>query len=603
MNNVIIGTSGHVDHGKTKLIKALTGTDTDRLSEEKQRGITIDLGFANLENDKNLDIGIIDVPGHEKFIKNMLSGIGGIDIVLLVIAADESVMPQTIEHFNIIKGLGIKSGVIAITKSDLVDKETIELVKLEIMDLVSGSFLENAEIITTSVEKKENIQWLKSSLIKIANNLNDREIYDNSFRMPIDRIFTIKGFGTVVTGTAISGKISLKEDMTIYPSLLPCKVRGLQVHNWQTNYAYIGQRIAINISNIEKDKILRGDVIATKNSLENTMLLDVSLELFQNTKRKLKNNDRVHLYIGAKELLAKVIIYGSEAINKGESCYAQLRLEEQIAVKRDDRFIIRFYSPLETFGFGIILNENPKKLKKLKEYNNEYFKLLDSNYKDYLYAKIKYGKNRYPKQITDDDRVVSLINEYVVDKDRFLNYIEYSKSILTEFYDKNKSELGMKKDEFINKLDMNKEFSLAILDKLVKNETVINKNGIICLKNHEINLTEKDKILISQILTVFKDQGFTIAKLNQLDLPNNSDVLIKYLVNTGELIILADNYYIHKENYNKSLEIIKSHKSGISLSEFRDKLNTSRKSALLILDYMDSKGITYKVEDLRFINM
>ena len=437
MNNVIIGISGHVDHGKTKLIEALTGIDTDRLSEEKQRGITIDLGFANLENDKDLDIGIIDVPGHEKFIKNMLSGIGGIDMVLLVVAADEGVMPQTKEHFNIVKGLGIKTGIIAITKSDLADDETIELVKLEIMDLVSGSFLEQAEVITTSVKTNDNIILLKKKLIDLASSTIQEDIKDNTFRMPVDRVFTIKGFGTVVTGTAISGRISIKDEMTIYPSLLPCKIRGLQVHSKEENNAYKGQRIALNISSIDKDKINRGDVIASKDSLNNSMLLDVKVELFEDTKRKLKNNDRVHLYIGSMELLAKVVLFNNESIIKGESSYAQLRLEEEIAVKRDDKFIIRFYSPLETFGFGKILNENPKKLKRLKEYNEEYFKLLDGTYHDYIYALVKYGKNRYPKFDINDKRVTLLNNGYVIDNDRYIKYKENANIILLDFYEKN----------------------------------------------------------------------------------------------------------------------------------------------------------------------
>jgi selenocysteine-specific elongation factor len=603
MNNIIIGTSGHVDHGKTKLIEALTGIDTDRLSEEKQRGITIDLGFANLENDRNLDIGIIDVPGHEKFIKNMLAGIGGIDVVLLVVAADEGVMPQTKEHFNIVKGLGIKTGIIVITKADMADEETIELVKLEILDLVSGSFLEDAEVITTSVINGENIQLLKDKLIDLAYRVNKDELNEKSFRMPIDRVFTIKGFGTVVTGTAISGEISLKDDLTIYPSLLSCKVRGLQVHGNEESTAYRGQRIAVNISNVDRDKINRGDVIAEKNSLKNSMLLDVKIGLFDDTKRKLKNNDRVHLYIGAKELLAKVVLFKAESISRGEYTYAQFRLEEEIAVKRDDRFIIRFYSPLETFGFGTVLNENPKKLKRLKEYNGEYFQLLDGNYNDYICAIVKYGKNRYPKSDIRDDRIINLSNGFAIDRDRYKGYEEFSTSILIDFYDRKKTEPGMKKDEFLNKIDDNREFALALLENFIEKGLFKNSNGLICLKNHKIQLSNKELDTIALLNNIFNNQGFQITNIKQLDIPDNSTNLLKYMVNTGELILLDENYYISKDRFDEAKELFKNQKEGISLGEFRDKLNTSRKSALLLLEYMDSKGITYKSGELRYINM
>ena len=364
MRNVIVGTAGHIDHGKTCLIQALTGIDTDRLKEEKQRGITIELGFADLPNDRGLDIGIIDVPGHEKFIRHMLAGIGGIDLVLLVVAADEGFMPQTIEHFGIIKMLGISKGIVVITKIDMVDEEWLGIIREDIQDHVTGTFLENAPVIEVSSRTGEGIESLKECILSLASQCGGRYEDPELLRLPIDRVFTISGFGTVVTGTLLEGSVRLGDEVTLYPSELKAKVRNLQIHGVDTLQAKAGQRTAINLTGIKKEDICRGHVISRSRSLENTYMLDVRIDMFDQTRRTLKNGSRVHFYCGTAELLCKVVLLDTEALSEGQTGFAQLRFEEPVAVRNTDRFILRFYSPMETIGGGIILDATAKKKKR-----------------------------------------------------------------------------------------------------------------------------------------------------------------------------------------------------------------------------------------------
>ena len=382
MKNVVIGTAGHIDHGKTTLIKALTGRETDTLDEEKKRGISINLGFTYFDLPNNRRAGIVDVPGHEKFIKNMLAGASGIDIVLLVVAADEGVMPQTVEHLDILSFLNIKNGIVVLTKSDTVDDEFRELVKEDICEKIKGTFLEDAEIIEVDSISKRGIDTLIekidkttsiSSLIlsifsidKMSDDIEDKN--ENSpARLNIDRVFSIKGFGTVITGTLIEGKISIEDDLVIYPQVLKTKIRSIQVHGENKDTAYAGQRTAINISNVKVDDIKRGDVLAAPNSLEESMMLDVKLSLVNHLDKGLKHWDRLRLYHGTREILCRAVPLDKELIESGESGYVQLRLEESIVSKKGDTFVVRRYSPMETIGGGVIIDPSPKKHKKFDE--------------------------------------------------------------------------------------------------------------------------------------------------------------------------------------------------------------------------------------------
>lgn len=374
----IIGTAGHIDHGKTWLVKALTGTDTDRLAEEKRRGITIENGFAFLKFPDGREAGIIDVPGHERFIKNMLAGAGGIDIAMVVIAVDEGVMPQTREHLAILSLLGIRKGVLVLTKGDLEWKKGLDQ---EIREFAEGTFLENADVVVTSavdgrgIEELRRVLWKLCTAGKTTGNQNlSRNESDSctgrmgtkasAFRLPIDRVFSLKGFGTVVTGTLLDGSLGLDYDAMLYPRAERIKIRGIQVHGQEVSEAVPGQRVAVNLPGIGKEQISRGEILATAGSMEGTMIADVRLQLLKSGQRSLKSGTRVHLYHGAAELVCKIILFDREVLKPGEEAVVQLRMEQVTAMKAGDHFVIRFYSPVETIGGGVVLNPNGVKRKK-----------------------------------------------------------------------------------------------------------------------------------------------------------------------------------------------------------------------------------------------
>ena len=374
----IIGTAGHIDHGKTWLVKALTGTDTDRLAEEKRRGVTIENGFAFLKFPDGREAGIIDVPGHERFIKNMLAGAGGIDIAMVVIAVDEGVMPQTREHLAILSLLGIRKGVLVLTKGDLEWKKGLDQ---EIREFAEGTFLENEDVIVTSavdgrgIEELRRVLWKLSTAGKNTGNQKPSQKEGDSctgrmgtkasaFRLPIDRVFSLKGFGTVVTGTLLDGSLGLNYDTMLYPRAERVKIRGIQVHGQEISEAVPGQRVAVNLPGIGKEQISRGEILAAAGSMEGTMIADVRLQLLKSGQRSLKSGTRVHLYHGAAELVCKIILFDREVLKPGEEAVVQLRMEQMTAMKAGDHFVIRFYSPVETIGGGVVLNPNGIKRKK-----------------------------------------------------------------------------------------------------------------------------------------------------------------------------------------------------------------------------------------------
>lgn len=354
MKHVIVGTAGHIDHGKTSLVRALTGIDADRLKEEKQRGITIDIGFANLELG-DVRLGFVDVPGHERFVKNMLAGAHGIDVVILVIAADESVMPQTREHFDICRLLGVRKGVVALTKADMVDADLLELARAEIEEYVAGSFLEGAPMVAVSSTTGQGIDELKAILADIAAEIPERRL-DRPFRLPVDRAFTIRGFGTVLTGTLIAGEVEVGDALEVLPGGLKVKVRGLQVHGHTTDRAAAGQRTAVNLQGVEVEDVARGQVLAPVGRFRETSMLDVRLDLLEGAPRSLEHRTRVRFHHGTSEAIARVVLLGRDALSPGESAIAQVRLETPILALPGDRFIVRSYSPQATIGGGVVLD-------------------------------------------------------------------------------------------------------------------------------------------------------------------------------------------------------------------------------------------------------
>ena len=364
MKNIIIGTAGHIDHGKTTLIKALTGRNTDRWEEEQRRGITIDLGFTYFDLKNGDRVGIIDVPGHERFINNMVAGVVGMDLVMLVVAADEGIMPQTREHMDILGELGIEKSILVLNKCDLVEEDWLELVKEEIKEELEGTFLEQAPIVEVSAATGQGIP----ELIEVIERLTAEEVVEKDVntipRLPIDRVFSLSGFGTIITGTLLAGMISKEDNLQVYPIGKECKIRNIQVHGQDVEKCYAGQRVAINLSNVKKSELRRGCVLAPPNNMKNTMLLDVKLNVLPSSMRVLTNHTRLHLFTGTSEILCRAVLLDKEEIGPGESGFVQLRLEEEIALRRGDKFVVRFYSPMETIGGGIVLEPNPKKKKR-----------------------------------------------------------------------------------------------------------------------------------------------------------------------------------------------------------------------------------------------
>jgi selenocysteine-specific elongation factor len=377
MKQVVMGTAGHIDHGKTQLIKTLTGIDTDRLKEEKERGITIDLGFAHLRFANDTEVGVIDVPGHERFVRNMLAGVGGIDLVMLVIAADEGVMPQTREHLAICQLLRIKDGLVALTKTDLVDEDWLGLVTEDTHAFLKGTFLEGKPIVPVSAKTGQGIDELKQVLQTLVADVPPKQLA-GKFRLPIDRVFTIRGFGTVVTGTLFSGSIRVEDRVEIYPKGIEVKVRGLQVHNESVPEAIAGQRTAINLQGIEKVELERGDVLGRPGEFSPTFMLDAFLQHLPDAPRPLRHRARVRLHLGTSELMGRVILLDRDALAPGEEAYVQYRLEAPAIALPHDRYVIRSYSPVQTIGGGVLLDVQPAKHRRGAAGLGTHFQLLAS---------------------------------------------------------------------------------------------------------------------------------------------------------------------------------------------------------------------------------
>ena len=366
MKHFILGTAGHIDHGKTSLVRALTGRETDRLKEEQKRGISIESGFTWADLPSGDRVGIVDVPGHERFIKNMLAGASGIDIVMLVIAADEGIMPQTKEHLNILNLLQIKNGVVVITKIDLVDEEWLEMITESIRQDLKNTFLANAPIVNVSSISGEGIETLLKEITLITERVESRT-GEGFFRLPVDRVFSLTGYGTVVTGTLTAGQISEGAKVTIYPSGVESKVRSIQIHEQPAATAIAGQRVALNLAGVSKESINRGDIIAFPGSMETTMMIDGRMELLKDSLLEIENRDRLRLHLGTAEVMCRVVLLDREVLKPGETALVQLRLEEEIACRKGDPFVLRFYSPMITVGGGVVIEGNPPKRKRFKE--------------------------------------------------------------------------------------------------------------------------------------------------------------------------------------------------------------------------------------------
>lgn len=630
MKNVIIGTAGHVDHGKTMLIKALTGIDTDRLQDEKTRGITIELGFAHIDFEDGTRAGIIDVPGHEKFIKNMLAGAGGIDLAMLVVAADEGFMPQTVEHMGILSLLGINDGLIVITKTDIVDPEWLAMLTDDIKEHVRGTFLEDKPILPVSAHTGSGIVKLRDELSKLVLAAAKKDIRI-PFRLPIDRVFSVDGFGTVVTGTLIEGFIHEDDTIEVAPSGLGAKIRNIQVHGSDVKIAYAGQRVAINLAGIKKTDIKRGNVVVKPGSVHITQMLDVKLLSLSNSRRVIKNGSLVHLYHGSNVVLSKIVLLGKDELKPGESAYAQLRLTEPLAAKNGDRFVIRFYSPLETIGGGIILDAAPKKHKHNDNAIIDSLQIKESGSGDerimQMLSELKFALIT-KKQLADrlsmnedvlEERLQDLTGSGKVLEvlpDRFMAAktldIAYAncRSILERYHADNPLHFGIRLAELRQKLFQSVQIAVcdAILELLIKEDKIKKVSDRYALYDFEVRFTKKQQSIREKLLKMFKDAGLDALcadEVFQKFAPNEKDnckQVLESLISSGQLVMLSRQVIYHADTF-KNIRIqvadwFAAHDT-LTLAEFRGLIGISRNHAIAVLEYFDRERITKKEGDFR----
>lgn len=627
MKNIIVGTAGHIDHGKTTLIKALTGRNTDRWEEEQRRGITIDLGFTYFDLKNGDRVGIIDVPGHEKFINNMVAGVVGMDLVLLVVAADEGIMPQTREHMDILGLLGIKKSILVINKCDLVDEEWLELVEEEIQEELEGTFLEGAPVVKVSAATGQGLDELTDTIQQLMSDEVVAKDTQTIPRLPIDRAFTLSGFGTIITGTLISGTITREDVLEMYPIGKECKIRNIQVHGQNQDKCYAGQRVAINLSNVKKKEIRRGCVLAPKNSMKNTDLLDVKLKVLEDSMRILTNHERLHLYTGTSEILCRAVLLDKEQIGPGEEGLVQLRLEEEIAVKRGDRFVVRFYSPMETIGGGIVLEPNPVRKKRFDAQAIEELKKKESgSLGDVMELQIKeHGDTMITlaelakvmahsvdelKEYLDELEESGTIFVFPMKKDTYLWHRDSEFAVrqkieetLQKYHSEHPYRYGMKKAEIHN--TFLKKIKPNIFDAYIERMTGENVYGrreeYLSLPGYEV---PKDAMYLQTeklIEDTFEKAGYDFVRFSEIDfgkIPRQTaEDVVLMMIDEGKVLRINEEIFTMKHLMDEAKEKIQNHlkeENLITIAQVRDMFSTSRKSAKPILEYMDSIKVTKK---------
>ena len=618
MRHVILGTAGHIDHGKSSIVKALTGIDPDRLKEEKERGITIDLGFADMAfPDDDLLIGIVDVPGHERLVKNMLAGAGGIDLVLMVIAADEGIMPQSREHLAICDLLKIRSGIIAITKSDMVEPDWLELVADEVREFVRGTFLEGARIVPVSSKTGHNMDMLKDEIKAAALTVEPKPV-QGLFRLPVDRVFTLKGFGTVVTGTTISGHVDLDEQVEVLPSGIKTRVRGLQSHGKAAEHALAGQRAALNLQGVEKDELNRGDVVVTAGRFTPTFALDVRLELLPDAVQ-VKTRSQVHFHLGTSETVARVILYEGEVLAPGESGYCQLRLSEPVVAQTGDRFVIRRISPLQTIGGGIVLDSSPRKRRKrdgiqdlrvmeagsLSEKLGERVRRAGINgislaeLEGWIKAEVP-DVRAAATELTGEGHLLDLDGLYI-HKDVFSAFSQRLTAFLKTFHEGNPTSQGMPKEEARERLKIH----ARVFTELASRTTgVMLQRDLIALKGFSVVMDEGQRKKITDALEGAGVEAPLVSELaTSLGIKEKqmSDML-KLMASEGSVVRANDSLYIGTGAYEKIISALRAHfasRDSMTVAEFRDMMGTTRKYALPLLEFLDSSKVTVRVDDVR----
>lgn len=617
MRDIVMGMAGHIDHGKTTVVKYLTGVDTDTLPEEKSRGMTINLGFTQIKFDDGSRVGLIDVPGHEKFIKNMSAGVSGVDYLLMVIACDDGIMPQTEEHFQILKLFGVKKGIILLTKRDLVDEKRYEEVKKQCREYFKGSFLENSPLLPLSITDIESYNTLKN-LLKDELKRIDLEEKERYFRMDIDRVFSVKGFGCVVTGTVKSGKISVGDTLTIYPQNKMVKVKGLESHGEKKDSIGTGNRCAINLAGIESSEIKRGDIIGK--SLLTGDKIECKLTLLENSP-KIKNNHRIRLNIGTDEIIGRVKIYEKNYILAGESAFVQIDLEEVLGGVLKERGIVRNYSPISTIGGIELLNFSKKEFNRKDTKQIELLKVLsqeDNEKKVEELIKIDrelenifslFGEEISLENLIETKKVFLLDKKYI-HRDTLLEKISIIVDELEKFYSENRLVRGILKSQIKERYfknyslkDYNKFFDLD----LVK-EKIIVVDELVALKEFKIRLNKEEKNMKEEIFSYYKEQKFNLKPYSYyLEVTKDKNLfeqVHRYMVEEGFIQYLEEEYYILNGYLKESTKLItnfleKNRK--IQVKEAKEVLNNSRDSSILILRKLDTLKVTKNIDGVRVL--
>lgn len=634
MREIVLGTAGHVDHGKTSLVRALTGIDTDRLKEEKKRGITIELGFAYLDLPCGHRLGIVDVPGHERFVKNMVAGAAGIDLVAFVIAADEGIMPQTREHFEICHLLGIKNGFIVITKKDMVEPDWLELVQEEVKEYFSGSFLEDAPIVTVSSTTGEGIADVRGMLDKIVASWEFTEAF-GPFRLSIDRIFNMKGFGSVITGTSISGRIGVGDDIMVYPGLKQGKIRGIQVHSKSVDMVEAGNRTAINLQGLEKELVNRGDVLASPGCLRPSYILDAEFLYLSTNEKPLKNRTRVRVHLGTAEIMGRIVLLDDEELAPGSEANVQVLLEEPASVWPGDYYVVRSYSPIATIGGGPIFNGCAFKRKRFREQNQKGFQIYrNGSLEDCiqlhvfesgisgiteadLSVRLGLFGNRFKKILRTP---ISSRNIVVVDSDQQLLvahevYEQVRDAIctaLSAYHLKSPLKLGMAKEELRNLVNPGlgtKLFEFSLND-LTKKDKVVQEEGIVRLAEHKVSLKADEKELRQDMEKMFSDAGLTTPTYKEVlsrfsDWPKQlvGDVLSVLVKENVVTKVTGDLYFDSSalSELQDKLTVFVEREGDIDAPRFKELTGLTRKFSIPLLEYFDKIKLTLRVGDKRIL--
>ncbi len=631
MRHIIIGTAGHVDHGKTALIMALTGIETDRLREEKERGLSIDLGFAYFDLPGGQRAGIIDVPGHERFIRNMLAGAVGMDLVLLVVAADEGVMPQTREHLDILRILDIENGLIVINKMDLADEEQISFVEEDVKETVEGTFLQQAPVLRVSAKTGEGIENLKAAIQQSVQHIQAKS-ERGYFRLPIDRVFVMKGFGTVLTGTVFSGSVGVGDTLELLPTRRKVRVRGVQVHNQKVEKAYAGQRTALNVPDVEKSDVSRGDVLATPGVFGQTQLLDARIVLLEGDKKSLADRTHVHFHLGTTQVPAQIFLLEGKEIESGNSALARIRLEEPIVALRGDRFVLRKPLPVATIGGGRVVDIRPQKFRRKETERRKTFlqtmesdhlgdivrELIDHRKSVFaivdLQSYLNVGEEELAKTVQEMAaagllrRFTKEHREVFIGSRPFQQLLDEGTDIVKKYLEANPYKKGISKEEIRSRLGLADDPVLfdEVMRELQRTGKIAMQEGKVAPAGRTSFLTPEQEKLKEALEKMYLGKIFEPPAIEDIEKRLGKGTVLKgmlsLLVEEGALVRTAGNILFHRRAIEEAMDHVKRHireHGSITVAQFRDRFQTSRKYSLAILEYFDRIHLTRRIDDER----